>query len=191
MGLNFIYLENIIHTNYRGHPSPLQSAMYSRDIDEVKRLINFKIVNYVSMYNTRIDWWYGTPLMIAIKNYNRIDKTDFKLKQDWIEIINLLIKKSSNVNEVGFMCYSPLHEAVKGKDQKVIDILIDNGAIIDRKNCHGSTPLHIAVELNNVNAITKMIDAGANPYLKNNKQESAIELAETQEIYKLLITNKK
>lgn len=161
--------------------SPLQEALETRRFEEAKRLIREGRIND---YNPRSDW-SRTPLMMTIKNtYFGYDNRGMKV--DWNEVVNLLLASGADVNEPGWLCYSPLHQAVNGKDTRVIKTLLAHGAILDRKNCHGQTPLMIAAAVGNVPVVKELLIAGANPSIQANDGKTALEYAKTNEVASLV-----
>lgn len=105
---------------------------------------------------------------------------------DWIEVVNLLLTSGADVNETGWLCYTPLHQAASGKDPRIIRLLLSHGAILDRKNCHGQTPLMIAAAVGNVHVLSQLLIARADPNAQAKDGKTALEYAKTPEIASLI-----
>ena len=67
-------------------------------------------------------------------------------KRGNIEILELLIKKGANVNQVDKNGNAPIHMAVKQKNPKILELLLDNGANINHLNRRGNAPIHLVFE---------------------------------------------
>ncbi|HQT31601.1 MAG TPA: ankyrin repeat domain-containing protein [Thiobacillus sp.] len=174
-GLYFVHINNHIPL------SPLQQALDSKNFEQAKRLIQ---EGRIADYNPRSDW-FRTPLMMAV--HNSLWGYDHEGHPvDWIEVVNLLLTSDADVNETGWLCYTPLHQAASGKDPKIIKILLSHGATLDRKNCHGQTPLMIAAAVGNVPVINELLIAGANPRSLAKDGKTALEYAKTTEIATLI-----
>jgi ankyrin repeat protein len=76
---------------------------------------------------------------------------------------------------------TPLELAIKApptnKQKRIIEMLIDNGASLDRRNKNGDTPLMVAIKVENYELATQLFNAGADFTLKNNWGISALDLA--------------
>ncbi|EHK20869.1 uncharacterized protein TRIVIDRAFT_132430, partial [Trichoderma virens Gv29-8] len=75
--------------------------------------------------------------------------------------INLLLKKGSIINN---------HKAVA-------EILLDNGANIEAKDCKGNTPLQIAVQISNIEAADLLLNMGANVEAADPKGNTPLHIA--------------
>ncbi len=68
---------------------------------------------------------------------------------------------------------SPLFFAVKVGDKKIIDLLIENEANVNKANETGTTPLMIAAKYGNTYAVKTLIKHGADPMALNNSGHTA------------------
>lgn len=87
----------------------------------------------------------------------------------------------------------PLHRIVAGSttgenDKKIINLLIDAGADINKPDSEGNTPLHIALKNENIEKARILLDLGADPHKKNNQGKLPIEVLDT---WKQLMLNGK
>lgn len=170
-----------VHISRHAPFSPLQQALSSSNYETAKRLI---LEGRIADYNPRSDW-HQTPLMMAVKN-DRFG-TDHEAKSvDWLEVVNLLLISGADVNETGWLCYTPLHEATNAKDPRIVKLLLSHGAIVDRKNCNGRTPLMMAASVGNVRMLSQLLMAGANPHAQAEDGKTALEYAKTPEIASLV-----
>lgn len=153
--------------------SPLQQALEARRFNEAKSLISASSINE---YRPRTDW-FRTPLMIAVHNVN-VGLDNNGKEVDWIEIVSKLLEAGADVNEAGWLCYTPLHIAAEGESIQTINLLLSRGARIDRQNCHGQTALFIASEIGKSSLVVQeFLQAGANQNIRTRDGKSALQVA--------------
>lgn len=70
-----------------------------------------------------------------------------------------------------------LHVASVNNDKESVEELLKAGADINAKGENGFTPLHYAVEQGNYNIVNLLIYFGANKSVKNEFNETALDLA--------------
>lgn len=107
------------------------------------------------------------------------------------EMAQILIQAGSCVNLQDFKDYTSLHWATLRGCSRAGDtliLLIDNGVDIDRVTIEGDTALHFAATYNRQDMVQILLQAGANNNIKNNKNETATDVAKTQEIKDLIIS---
>ena len=175
----------LIDRSNNAPPSPLQKALGAfseRDFNEAKRLIQAGRIND---YDPRSDW-FRTPLMYAVgnvgSNYDSSGKT-----ANWMELVRLLIAVGADVNETGWLCYTPLHTAAEGESADLVKLLIDHGSRINRQNCHGQTALMIAASVGKSELVVKeLLISGANPNIRAKNGKIALEFAKTAGIATLI-----
>ncbi|KAJ3123096.1 hypothetical protein HK098_002219 [Nowakowskiella sp. JEL0407] len=85
-----------------------------------------------------------------------------------------LINAGANVNITTKHDETPLHIAY---DEKITQLLLANGAVIDAMNIDGDTPLIMAGKNENWNVMRTLINMGANVNLLNHKLESPLYFA--------------
>lgn len=113
---------------------------------------------------------YGTPLHLAIA-HNEIE-----------EVKNLLfsidiIGEDFNVNTKNKTGSTPLHEAARRGNKKIMKLLLREKAGVDSQDNDGNTPLHLAAKSDHLAAIRLLLDKGANVTIKNAKGQTPLELA--------------
>lgn len=118
-----------------------------------------------------------TPLILACYSGNA-------------EVANYLIENVKDINS-GSKFGTPLMAAsVKGYD-KIVDLLIDKGALVDATDPNGTTALHYAIIFGFDDVAKRLIKAKASSSLKDNRGKTALDYAKMlgkTEIVKL-ITN--
>lgn len=115
-----------------------------------------------------------------------------------LQVVKKLIKKRVDVNQSDEKGWSPLHIAAKTETDlsppdprcvDIIDVLYRNKADINSTDNIGNTPLHVACGTRPENtgylkgilnslAAFKLADLGADPTIKNNNGETAIDVCE-------------
>ena len=181
---------------------PLFQAVSGDELEEAKNLIvkgesvNAKDKNYGSI----------TPLFLAVENGNleiaemllnfgaKINAKDenkqtplMRLDSDASpELVNLLIKHGAKVNLTDDEGNTALILASSYAKAEVLRVLIVNGANVNAKNNEGQTALMNAAEEGNLESVQTLVLAGANVNLKNKEGETARDLADDEEIEKLL-----
>lgn len=182
--------------------TPLFQAVSGDELEETKNLItrgesvNAKDKNYGNI----------TPLFLAVENGNleiaemlldfgaKINAKDesrqtplMRLDSDASpELVNLLIKHGAKVNLTDDEGNTALILASSYAKAEVLQVLIVNGANVNAKNNEGQTALMNAAEEGNLENVRALILAGANVNLKNKEGETARDLADDEEIEKLL-----
>ena len=106
-----------------------------------------------------------TPLIIAVKG-------------KYTEIIKILLDAGrtftlteQHVNSTTNGGISPLYLAVKNKDIPTIQLLIEYGADINKKNVNGISILDLAIKNKNKEIVDILIDAGAQMFLNDDVVE--------------------
>ena len=86
--------------------------------------------------------------------------------------------------------YSALYWAVFSNHTDIVDKLISNGADVNVRTDHYWTLLHAAAHNSNTAMIKFLLQRGADPFTKNNRGETALDVARTflreEEIQQLL-----
>lgn len=77
--------------------------------------------------------------------YNSIRYGNINAVFEYLKNRELNINKSITISED-----TPLHVAIFYNQNKIARLLIDNGANIKKRNCHGISPLHLTCSVNNL-----------------------------------------
>lgn len=95
------------------------------------------------------------------------------------EIRNLLIEKGASVSKASINDKrTPLIAAVDSEDIYSVQILLDNGASLDKKNNEGNTALHVALKKNLEEIAVALIKHGADLNITDAQKNNALKLAE-------------
>ncbi|UYV70657.1 hypothetical protein LAZ67_8000182 [Cordylochernes scorpioides] len=82
-------------------------------------------------------------------------------EKGFLEIVNYLIHKNTNVNAKNDKKWTALHAASINGHLKIVEVLILNGANVNAKWASGATPLHLATENGNLEIINVLLKNGA------------------------------
>ncbi len=96
------------------------------------------------------------------------------------EIALTLIRNGADINARAKDEITPLHEAARGGNVDVVELLIARGAEINAKNKAGSTPLHWAILIGKAHKkeiADVLLNAGADPLIEDGAGETSIEIA--------------
>lgn len=97
-------------------------------------------------------------------------------------IAQLLIQSGARINVVNDLKQSPLMVALLRRDFEVASILIQSGADVNVQDQDGQTALFVAGDLAMVN---HLLDHAANVHLKNNAEQTPLDLAIQNEAFEL------
>ncbi len=86
----------------------------------------------------------------------------------------------------GYDGLSALHWACDRGTEHFVRILIEEGAMIDRRAFDGQTPLHYAASCGHANVVSMLLKAGADREAKDEEGNRPIDLAEDSSVQKLL-----
>ena len=107
----------------------------------------FTPLHYAAGYNN------AAVVSALIQHGARVGDVNGRIASGW--------NRSANING-----NTPLHAAAFNEDASVIDVLVDAGAVIRRRNSSGMTPLHFAVRAGRSTAISALVRRGADPKAK-------------------------
>lgn len=79
----------------------------------------------------------------------------FKANED---IVSFLLRNDANVSKLSNMHRTPLHEACRGGNPKVIDALVSAGASFNDKDFWGNTVMHLAAGANKLSAVKCLVE---------------------------------
>ncbi|KAG9355056.1 hypothetical protein JZ751_001769, partial [Albula glossodonta] len=72
--------------------------------------------------------------------------------------------------------WTPLHEAVLGGWNDVVEVLLQAGAVVNCTGDNGVTPLHDAIANGCRQAAQLLLNSGADPLLKNKEGKTALDM---------------
>ena len=168
---------------FRDKWSPLMLAIYSNQVDSVKRLIsNGADVNYVVQYFNSDFRLPVLDVAIRIQNKelvklllstNKIQNLSASLltasADSSVAIVELLIKYGANPNDSFLNDYGPLIMATNFGSLEVVKCLLNHGADINHPRSGGMTPLMFAAFNGNFEKAKFLLVKGA---YKNARDES-------------------
>ncbi|BFG01304.1 myotrophin [Drosophila madeirensis] len=106
------------------------------------------------------------------------------------EVESLFVNNNYDVNaELGMRC--PIHYAADFGHLKLLQFFVRMGADVDRKDKYGITPLLAAIWEGHTSCVECLLRMGANRKLLTPNGETYMEVAEKEEIKKLLLHTKK
>lgn len=113
---------------------------------------------------------------IQIDATNMADETALMLAANANDLAsaNLLIEAGASVNRPN---WTPLHYAASKGHTAMMRLLIENDAYIDAESPNGTTPLMMAAYYASPNAVKLMLEEGADPLLKNQGGQTALDMA--------------
>ena len=113
---------------------------------------------------------------IQIDSTNMADETALMLAANANDLAsaNLLIEAGASVNRPK---WTPLHYAASKGHTAMMRLLIENDAYVDAESPNGTTPLMMAAYYSSPNAVKLMLEEGADPLLKNQDGQTALDMA--------------
>ncbi|XP_034655633.1 myotrophin [Drosophila subobscura] len=106
------------------------------------------------------------------------------------EVESLFVNNNYDVNAELGMRY-PIHYAADFGHLKLLQFFVRMGADVDRKDKYGITPLLAAIWEGHTSCVECLLKMGANRKLLTPNGETYMEVAEKEEIKKLLLHTKK
>ena len=113
---------------------------------------------------------------IQIDATNMADETALMLAANANDLASaqLLIEAGASVNRPN---WTPLHYASSKGHTAMMRLLIENDAYVDAESPNGTTPLMMAAYYASPNAVKLMLEEGADPLLKNQDGQTALDMA--------------
>lgn len=190
--------------------SLLRDAIEANDVNEVTRLLKTEGVDV----NAQDQHFEYTVLMIAArKGYDTI--VQILLKAGAIidlqnnngdtalmlaalyghnNVVLTLLKNGAQVNlknnsgKTAFMqAIMVLDKNKMTKNEEVMNTLLQNGALVNIEDDFGFTPLIWAAALDNEKIVNILLKAGAHSNLKNKNDQTALDLAKSDQVKNLLL----
>mgnify|MGYP001064038636 CR=1 FL=1 len=78
-----------------------------------------------------------------------------------LNLIKISLKRTININMPNSQNWTLLHFACFGRQQEIVQFLIDKQANLNARTSDGVTPLHLAAQVGNEFLIAILIEAGA------------------------------
>lgn len=105
-----------------------------------------------------------------------------------VDIVDILIGAHANVEAKSHKGKTPLHAGCQGRygnEGKVVQRLLQGGAVYDAADNQERTPLHDAAENNCISCAKHLLRAGANPESLNTDNKSPIDVADALKFVEL------
>ena len=156
----------------------LFDAVEGRDIEKIKVLIKKFKAKRIDLNEVKTGRSNRTVLHLASW-------------EGFLDVVELLIEAGMDVNVLDNMKRTPLMRASYEGQKKVVEFLLDKGALVDLQNIGGEYPLFSAALENWYEGCKILLNYGANPYLKDNKNNTAFDVATREEVRYLLASRMK
>ncbi|XP_017306776.1 ankyrin repeat domain-containing protein 31 isoform X2 [Ictalurus punctatus] len=124
----------------------------------------------------------------SIHKRNKYGETHLHLavmKED-LQSVKDMIEAGACVNLADNAGWTPLHESILGHNYTIAETLLRAGALVNSVGHEGITPLQDAVQLGNFKLAHLLLKWGADPLLKNQKGDNAIDVSQDRNIETLL-----
>ncbi|EGR28545.1 hypothetical protein IMG5_173100 [Ichthyophthirius multifiliis] len=151
--------------------TPFHIAAYKGNLKMIQKMLSYKI-NY---------------LVLAKGGLNVLH---LAAQGNQPQIIHYFVKLGMDINKKTNSGGTPLHYACFSRSEETVLYLIPNGSNINQQDNDGNTPIHFIANQGQCPYLAiKMINKGANPYIKNNQQIDAVQIAfqkKDKQIYNIL-----
>lgn len=149
--------------------SGLMWATYNNQIKIVELLVNAK------------------GIIIDAFNISHITAFAWAISYNYYDIGEMLLNKGADINTQDIWGDTLLIKNMVGSLEKV-KFLLDNSAKINATNYAGNTALIHAVKSGKIPVVIALLTRGADPYIKNNDNNMAVDYAYTKEMKDILGT---
>jgi ankyrin repeat protein len=98
------------------------------------------------------------------------------------EVMQYLIEKGANVNSVArnVMKVMPLHSAAAQSNVRIVELLLDQGALVNAQQEGGFTALHAAAQSGNLEMARLLLKHGADPNAKTDKGQTPLDITKVE-----------
>jgi ankyrin repeat protein len=111
------------------------------------------------------------------KGRNQLNLLHEAANKDRCDIVETLIERGADPNQLNSMHYTPLTIAVMHKNKKICQVLLENGACATIPDKKGNTALHLACSLGDSEIISILLDnTECDLKLKNSNDETALDI---------------
>jgi len=141
--------------------SPFMDAVVNGDLTKVQALVG------------------NDPSLVRSMDYYNMTALHFAARTGDVSIAQFLLKEGADIEAENDFAITPLHEAVRNGNAEVLELLLRNKADVNCIDMDENTPLHMAVLFEDTECAKILLDNGANFKVKNNRDESPFDLAES------------
>lgn len=124
-----------------------------------------------------------TPLIAAITQQHSRQiqpskpfKGEAERAADALATCSFLLEQGADPSIADFRGRSPLHHAASARPGDLVWLLVDHGAVVDRRDNMHRTPLHWAAEGGAFLALSGLLSAGSDPSLCDENEKTPLEL---------------
>ena len=174
---NYLIIKPDLVNSVKNGRSLIQYAISSGDIKLLKFLIEkgaiLKNLNEVgeSNLNVAIRYSKNNVVQFLLDSGEYINDTHRQTKESSLhlatkmknkEIINLLLRKGANLEDVSWPLETVLLAAIKNQDLDTVKLYLENKADPNNSPNGHTSPLHLAAQLGNMNIVKLLLQYGAN-----------------------------
>ena len=105
---------------------------------------------------------------------------------DLEEVKGVLSTAEMDINRMSPAGLTAIHQAAMDGNLECAQMLLLNGGDVNVTDCEGCTPLHTAAICGHAEFVHFLLSAGADPYLKSDDGQIPIQLAEDEQVKKVL-----
>lgn len=180
-------LESIKKDNLTSFSSSLKQESINDWIKDESNDLSYTLLGYACKYkkNSFVDVLLkkGSDINLAkTDDIYEYDALYVAIESQNIEAVNILLKEGAKVNKMyDEMGFTPLALSCKTGNTNITKALLEKKANVNGANAAEGlvyVPLIIATENKNKELIKTLLAFGANPSVKNNKNETAIDVAQ-------------
>jgi ankyrin repeat protein len=111
------------------------------------------------------------------KGRNQLNLLHEAANKNRIDIVETLIEKGADPNQLNNIHNTPLTIAVNHKNKEICQLLLENGACVNIPDKKGNTALHLACNMGDADLISVLVDNTECDFrLKNANEETALDL---------------
>ena len=136
------------------------------------------------------DWLQNHYFSVAqpvLKNTAGIYPLILASQQGRSDVLNFLIEQNAALDVVDEYGNNALWAACYAENSECIEALVDAGVDINHQNsASGATALIFAASSSRETVVEQLLAAGADPYIKTHDDFTALDLASTRKILKLI-----
>jgi len=177
-GEHILFAHNTYFYNY---------GCFFKELNKLKRI--HETVGNIAMAQSTLDWLKLNDYKIQDINMQGSYGNTALMKasrEGNAEIVHELLKAGADINVNNVDGNKAIWLACFGENPEVVKLLIDEGIEIDTINVNGVTPLMYAASSAKEEMVEMLLEAGADVKIKNHDDFTALDLAVTPKILKMM-----